>query len=101
MKDEDGGFPIEEVSNRSACQRERLIAEEADDRGEVETSLIPRLDLMHVAALYVERMLARQEAQVVGDRLGHHAGWPVALERPDLPVIDRDRHQQHDGRRQG
>src|SRR6266436_603732 len=101
MKDEDCGFPIEEVSDRAACQRELLIAEEADDRGEVEAPLIPRLDVMHVATFYVERMLARKEAQVVGDRLGHHAGRPVALERPDLPVVDGDRDQQHGGRRQG
>src|SRR6266850_7329799 len=98
MKEEDGDFPIEEISDRAAGQRELLITEEADDRGEVETPLIPRLHLMHVAALYVERMLARKEAQVVGDCLGHHAGRPVALERPGLPVIDGDRDQKDGGR---
>src|SRR6266849_7311487 len=98
MKNEDGGFPIEEVPDSTAGQRELLIAEEADDRGEVETPLIPRLDLVQVAALDVERMLAREETQVVGDCLGHHAGRPVALERPDLPVINGDRDQKDGGR---
>jgi len=36
MKEEDGGFPIEEISDRAAAAGKLLIAEEADDRGEVE-----------------------------------------------------------------
>src|SRR5215467_212919 len=100
MEDKDGGLSIEEVPDRASCQRELLIAKEADDWSEVEPTLIPRLHLVHVAALDVERMLARKKAQVVGDRLRHHADRPIALDSPDLPVVDRDRDQKHAGHRQ-
>ena len=87
---------VEVVADRAAPQREVVVAQEADHRREVEPPLEPRLDLVHAAALDVERVLAREQAQVIVDRLGHHrrAGAARSL------VVERQRGQQQHAHRE-
>jgi hypothetical protein len=100
MEDEDGGLAIEEVTDGTPRQRELLVAEEMDDGSEVQAPLIPRLDAVHVAALYIKRMLAREEPQVVSDGFGDHAGRPVVLRSPGSLVVDGNGDEEYGGRRQ-
>ena len=97
VEDEDRRLAIHVVADRAAPQREVVVAQEAHHRREVEASLEPRLDLVHAAALDVERMLAREQAQVVVDRLGHHDRAGSAR----LRVVERQRGQQQHAQRQG
>jgi len=90
VEDEDGRLAVHVVADRAAPQREVVVAQEAHHRREVEAPLEPRLDLVHAPALDVERMLAREQAQVVVDRLGHHDRAGSAR----LRVVERERGQQ-------
>jgi len=96
VEDEHGGLAVEVVADRATPQREVLVAVEAHDRREVEAPLEPRLDLVDAAALDVERMLTRQDPQMIVDRLGDHPGGG-ALARP--LVGERPHDQEHRGRR--
>jgi hypothetical protein len=100
MKDEDRGLAIEEVADGTPRQRELLVSVEVDDGSEVQAPLIPGLDAVHVAALYIKRMLAREEPQVVGDGFGDHAGRPVVPRSPSLLVVDGNGDEEDGGRRQ-
>jgi len=96
VEHEHRGLPVEVVAHRAALQREVVVAQEADHRGEVEAPLEPRLDLMHTTALDVERVLAREQAEVIVDRLRHHRRAGAA--RP--LVVERRRHQQQRAHRE-
>jgi len=97
MEHEDGRLAVEVVADRAASQREVVVAQEAHHRREVEASLEPRLDLVHAPALDVDRMLTREQAQVVVDRLRHH-GRAGSVRRL---VVERQRGQQQHAQRQG
>src|SRR6266508_1003993 len=65
VEDEDRRLAVEEVADGAPLKRELLVSEEGDHGGEVQSALEPGLDLMHAAALDVERVLARENPQVV------------------------------------
>jgi len=97
-EDEDRGLAIQVVADRAAAEREVGVSVEAHDWREVEPSREPGFDLVDPTALDVERMLAREDPQMIVDRLGHHASG-VALARP--PLDERQRHQEQRGHRGG
>jgi len=90
VEHEDRRLAIEVVADGAAPQREVVVAQEAHHRREVEAPLEPRLDLVHAAALDVERMLAREQPQVVVHRLGDH---DLAAVGPRIVERQRGEHQ--------
>ena len=72
--DEHRGLAVEEVADRAALEGEVGVAFERHDGREVQPPLEPGLHLVETAALDLERARAREHAQVIVHRLGHHRG---------------------------
>ena len=85
--DEHGGPSIQEVADRPALEFELGISLEGHDRSEVQAALEPGFDLVDAAALDLERLLAREDAQVIVDRLRDQRG--AGVERRDQGAVER------------
>src|SRR6266540_2117139 len=109
VEHEDRRLAVEEVADGAPLKRELLVSEEGDHGGEVQSALEPGLDLMHAAALDVERVLARENPQVVVHCLGDHTR-PIAQGDGRLLIIlliiverygEQERRRDGEGRNEG
>src|SRR5580692_1619642 len=74
LEDERRRFPIEEVADRTAQEREVVVARKVNHRREVDTPLEPRLHAVDAAAFDLEGMVAVENPEVIVDRLGRPHG---------------------------
>src|SRR5262245_37037100 len=100
MEHEDGSLAIEVVADGSSLQRELLVSAEREHGRKIEATLEPGLDLMDAATLDGDRMLARENPQMIVHRLGDH-GRPAPRRVAGSLVVEGQHREEHRSHREG